>query len=90
MGEPERKKNYDKEVTRIKKQITGFKEEDLKKIRAVFEEETKVEKLEAMIKRRYKDKKDAQKYASAYALEEIQSKTASHREKLINRDSQYH
>lgn len=84
MGEPERKKNHDKEVTRIKKKITAFKEEDLKKIRAVFEEETKVEKLEAMIKRRYKDKKDAQKYASAYVLEEIQSKTASRREKLMS------
>ena len=84
MGEPERKKNHDKEVTRIKKKITAFKEEDLKKIRAVFEKETKVEKLEETIKRRYKDKKDAQKYASAYVFEEIQSKTASHREKLIN------
>lgn len=83
MGEPERKKNHDKEVTRIKKKITAFKEEDLKKIRAIFEEETKVEKLEAMIKRRYKDKKDAHKYASSYVLEEIQSKTASRREKLM-------
>ena len=83
MGEPERKKNHDKEVTRIKKKITAFKEEDLKKIRAVFEEETKVEKLEAMIKRRYKDKKDAQKYASVYVLEEIQSKAVGRREELM-------
>ena len=83
-GEPERKKKHDKEVTRIEKEITTFKEEDLNNIRAVFKKETKVEKLEAMIKRRYTDKKDAQKYASAYVFEEIQSKTTSHREKLIN------
>lgn len=82
-GEPERKTKHDKEIKRIKKEITTFKEEDRKKIRAVFEEETNIEKLEAMIKRRYTDKKDAQKYASAYVLEEIQSKTANHRKKLI-------
>ena len=87
MGEPKRKKNHNKEVTRIKNKITAFKEEDLKNIRAVFQQETKVEKLEAMIKRRYQNKKDAQKYASAYVLEEIQSKTAGRREKLVNETS---
>ena len=82
-GEPERKKKHDKEVARIEKEITTFKEKDLNNIRVVFEKETKVEKLETMIKRRYTDKKDAQKYASAYVFEEIQSKTASRREKLM-------
>ena len=82
-GEPKRKKKHDREVKRIKKKITTFEEEDLKNVRAIYEEETKVGNLEAMIKRRYTGKKDAQKYASAYVLEEIQSKTANHREELI-------
>lgn len=82
--EPERKKNHKKQVDRIKKKIATFEEKDLKNIRAVFEEETRVKKLEAMIKQRYKyNKKGAHRYASAYVFEKIQSRTTSLREELM-------
>ena len=53
-------------------------------MRTVFQNETGVENLEAMIKRRYTNKKDAQKLAAGYILEEIQSKTARFRQGLID------
>ena len=43
-----------------------------------------VENLEAMIKRRYTNKNDAQKLAAVYVLEEIQSKTARFRQGLVD------
>ena len=73
--EPEREKRHASAVRRIEQEIIKFKDQDLKNFRAVLKKETKVEKLEAMIEKRYKEKKKAQEHASAYVLEEIQSKT---------------
>ena len=50
----------------------------------VFQNETWVEHLEAMIERRYANKRDAQKLAAGYVLEEIQSKTARFRQGLVD------
>lgn len=84
--EPEINDNHNKQVDRIKKEITTFKEEDLKNIRAVFEEEMKVERLESMIKLRYgNNKKDAHRYTSAYVFEKIQYRTMNFREGLIKK-----
>ena len=86
--EPERKKRHDRKVKRIEREIIEFGNQDLEKFRAVFEEETKVTKIEKMIKKRYKgDKKKAEKQASAYVLEEIQSKTDSFRSNLVDKTS---
>ena len=81
--EPERKKNHKGQVDRIKEKITTFEEEDLKNVRAVFEEEMEVKKLEAAIKQHYKYKKDAHKYASAHVLEKIQYRVTSLRKELM-------
>lgn len=85
--EPRRKATHKKEVKRIEGEIDKFKDQDLENFRAVFKRETGVDKLEAMIKDRYEDKKDAQKYASAYVLENIQAKTQGVRESLIDKTS---
>ena len=53
-------------------------------VRTVFQNETWVENLEAMIERRYANKRDAQKLAAVYVLEEIQSKTARFRQGLVD------
>ena len=85
--EPQRKERHNKEVKRIEKEIAKFKDQDLKNLRVVFKQETKVEELEAMIEDRYENKKDAQKYASAYVLENIQAKTQGFRGSLIENTS---
>ena len=82
--EPARRKEHDTLVERVKHKITSFKDRDLEHLRAVFENEIGVEKLEAMIEQRYSDKKDAQKFAAEYVLEEIQSKTARFRSGLVD------
>ena len=83
-AEPIRKKEHDAQVKNTQQKITAFKERDLEHLRAVFENETQIENLEAMIEQRYSDKKAAQKYAASYVLEEIQSKTARFRSGLID------
>lgn len=83
-AEPSRRKEHDTLVERVKDKITSFKERDLENVRTVFQNETGVENLEAMIKRRYTNKKDAQKFAAGYVLEEIQSKTARSRQGLVD------
>ena len=85
--EPQRKARHKKEVKRIEKEIATFRDQDLERLRAVFKRKTKVKKLEAMIEKRYGDKKDAQKYASAYVLENIQAETQRFRESLIDETS---
>lgn len=85
--EPRRKARHKKEVKRIEGEIAKFKDRDLKNLRVVFKRETKVDKLETMIKDRYENKKDAQKYASAYVLENIQAETQGVRESLIGKTS---
>ena len=83
-AEPTRRKEHDELVDRVKNEIISFKGRDLDNVRAVFQNEARVENLEAMIKRRYANKKDAQKLAAGYVLEEIQSKTARFRQGLID------
>ena len=83
-AEPARRKEHDTLVERVKHKITSFKDRDLEHVRTVFQNETWIENLEAMIKRRYVDKKDAQKLAAGYVLEEIQSKTARFRQGLVD------
>ena len=83
-AEPSRRKEHDTLVERVTDKITSFKERDLENVRTVFQNETGVENLEAMIKRRYTNKKDAQNLAVGYVLEEIQSKTALFRQGLID------
>ena len=83
-AEPSRRKEHDTLVERVKDKITSFKERDLENVRTVFQNETRVENLEAMIKRRYTNKNDAQKLAAVYVLEEIQSKTARFRQGLVD------
>ena len=83
-AEPSRRKEHDTLVERVKDKITSFKERDLDNVRTVFQNETGVEHLEAMIKRRYANKKAAQKLAAGYVLEEIQSKTARFRQGLVD------
>lgn len=86
--EPERKKRHDGEVKRIERKIIEFGNQDLEKFRAVFKKETKVTKIEKMIEKRYKgDKKKAEKQASAYVLEEIQSTTEGFRSNLVDKTS---
>lgn len=86
--EPKRKKRHDREVKRIEQEFIAFRDEDLKNLRTVFKKETKVEKLEAMIEKRYKsDKKKAQEQASAYVFEEIQSKVEHFRVPLVDKTS---
>ena len=82
--EPERRKEHDTLVERVKQKITSFKDRDLENVRTVFQNETWVENLETMIKQRYANKKDAQKLAGGYVLEEIQSKTARFRQGLVD------
>lgn len=83
-AEPARKREHDTRVERVTHKITSSKERDLKRVRTVFQTKTKIENLEAMIKRRYTNKKDAQKLAAGYVLEEIQSKTARFRQGLVD------
>ena len=83
-AEPARKKEHDTLVERVRHKIASFKDRDLEHVRTVFQNETWVENLEAMIERRYVDKKDAQKLAAGYVLEEIQSKTARFRQGLVD------
>ena len=86
--ESKRKRRHDEEVKRIERAIVAFRDEDLKNLRTVFEKETTIENLEATIKRRYTNKKDAQKYAVTYVLEEIiQAKTADFRGQLVDNTS---
>ncbi|MYB56783.1 MAG: hypothetical protein F4X51_10365 [Gemmatimonadetes bacterium] len=85
--EPKRKKKHDREVERIEQKITAFKEDDLKNLRAIFKKETKIKELEALIEKRYTDRKKAQKHASAYVLEEIQSQTERFRGQLVDKTS---
>lgn len=86
--EPERKKRHDREVKRIEQEIIKFGGQDIENFRAVFKGETKVEKIEKMIKERYKgEKKKAEKHASAYVLEEIQSKTEGFRSNMVDKTS---
>ena len=83
--EPDRKKGHDREVKRIEQEITKLRDRELENFRAVFEEETEVEKIEDMIKKRYKgDRKKAEKHAAAYVLAEIQSKTEDFRRDLLD------
>ena len=86
-GEPNRKKRHVQKIEHIEREILEFKEQDLKKLRAVFEEKTEIRALETMIKKHYKDKnrKEAQMYASTYVLEEIQSETERFRGNLVAR-----
>ena len=86
-AEPERKKRHNRDVKRIEQEITAFKEDDLKNLRAIFKKETKIEKLESVIEKRYTEKKKAQKHASAYVLEEIQSDTEHFRGQLVDKTS---
>ncbi len=86
--EPKRKKKHDREVKRIEQEIIKFGAQDIEHFRAVFKEKTKVADIEKMIKKRYKgDKKKAEKHASAYVLEEIQSKTEGFRSNLVDKTS---
>lgn len=86
--EPERKKRHDREVKRIEKEILKFENQDIEHFQAVFKEKTKVVDIEKMIKKRYKgDKKKSEKYASAYVLEEIQSRTEGFRSNLVDKTS---
>ena len=85
--EPSRKARHNKEVKKIEGEIAKFKDRDLENLRVVFKREMEVDKLEAMIKDRYEDKKDAQKHASAYVLENIQAKTQDIRRGLIDKTS---
>ena len=84
-GEPDRKKGHKSEVERIEQEITRLRERELENFRAVFEEETKVEKIEQMIKDRYEgDRKKAETHAAAYVLAEIQSQTEDFRRDLLD------
>ena len=83
-AEPARRKEHDALVERVKHKIASFKDRDLEHVRTVFQNETWVENLEAMIERRYANKKAAQKLAAGYVLEEIQSKTARFRHDLVD------
>ena len=83
-AEPARRKEHEALVERVKHQITAFKDRDLGHVQTVFQNETWVEHLEAMIERRYANKRDAQKLAAGYVLEEIQSKTARFRQGLVD------
>ena len=83
-AEPTRRREHGTLVERVKHKITSFKDRDLENVRTVFQNETWIENLEAMIERRYANKKDAQKLAAGYVLEEIQSKTARFRSELID------
>ena len=86
--EPERKKRHDREVKRIEQEILKFEAQDIENFRAVFKNETTVAKLEKMIKKRYNgDKKKAERHASAYVFEEIQSKTEGFRGNLVEKTS---
>ena len=85
-GELDRKKGHDREVKRIEQEIIKLRDRELENFRAIFAEEIKVEKIEQMIKDRYKGKgkrKNAEKRAVAYVLEEIQSQTENFRRDLL-------
>jgi len=82
-GELDRKKRHAQEVNHIEQEILESKAQDLKNLRAVFEEKIEVRTLETRIKKHYKDRKEAQMYASTYVLEEIQSETERCRDDLI-------
>ena len=83
-AEPARRKEHAAQVKSITQKIIAFRDRDLEHLRAVFGSETSVENLKAMIERRYAKKKDAQKRAVGYVLEEIQSKTARFRQGLVD------
>ncbi len=83
-AEPARRKEHEALVERVEHKIASFKDRDLGHVRTVFQNETWVENLEAMIERRYANKRDAQKLAAVYVLEEIQSKTARFRQGLVD------
>ena len=83
-AEPARRKEHEALVERVEHKIASFKERDLEHVRTVFQNETWVEHLKAMIERRYANKNDAQKLAAGYVLEEIQSKTARFRQGLVD------
>ena len=51
--EPDRKKGHKIGVERVEREIAKLRERELENFRVVFEEETKVEKIEQMIKDRY-------------------------------------
>ena len=86
--EPKRKKRHDGKAKRIEEEIIKFEAQDIENFRVVFKNETTVAKLEKMIEDRYKgDKKKAEKYAYAYVLEEIQSKTEGFRTNLVDKTS---
>ena len=88
--EPKREGRHASAVKRIEQEIIKFKDQDLKNLRAIFKKEMEVEKLEAMIEKRYKDRKKAQEQASTYVLEEIQSKTERFRGQLVDKTRQTH
>ena len=83
-AEPARQKEHATQVESITRKISAFRDRDLEHLRAVFGNETSVESLEAMIERRYANKKAAQKRAVGYVLEEIQSKTTRFRQDLVD------
>ena len=83
-AEPARRKEHEALVERVEHKIASFKDRDLAHVRTVFQNETWVEHLEAMIERRYANKRAAQKLAGGYVLEEIQSKTARFRQGLVD------
>ena len=83
-AEPARRKEHDTLVERAKHKIASFKDRDLEHVRMVFRNKTRIENLKAMIERRYADKKDAQKLAAGYVLEEIQSQTGRFRQGLVD------
>ena len=83
-AEPARRKEHEALVERVEHKIASFKDRDLGHVRTVFQNETWVENLEAMLERRYANKRDAQKLAAVYVLEEIQSKTARFRQGLVD------
>lgn len=83
-AEPTRRQEHEALVERVKHKIVSFKDRDLEHVRTVFQNETQVESLEAMIERRYAKRKDAQKLAAGYVLEVIQSKTGRFRQGLVD------
>lgn len=74
--EPERLRKKAAHEQRIVTLVGELKNDSREIVTRAFDEEVSVEAIEAMIRRRYDNKKDAQQLAGAYLLDSVQKKIA--------------
>jgi len=76
-NEPTRKKRVENTKLNIINQIRAHRKEHLDELTRVYEENLNIDGLERLIKGKYKEKNEAQRYLGTYLLDHIQGRLSS-------------